>query len=50
MGEGDGGVRNLFAGWLERTLYLGVGRAWIEPFQMVGYAILRDVILLEWFD
>lgn len=50
MSEGDGGVRNLFAGWLERTLYLGVGRAWIEPFQMVGYAILRDVILLEWFD
>jgi Mitochondrial carrier protein len=50
MGEGDGGVRNLFAGWLERTLYLGVGRAWIEPFQMVGYAILRDMILLEWFD
>ena len=48
--EGDGGVRNLFAGWLERTLYLGVGRAWIEPFQMVGYAILRDMILLEWFD
>lgn len=50
MSEGDGGVRNLFAGWLERTLYLGVGRAWIEPFQMVGYAILRDMILLEWFD
>jgi hypothetical protein len=50
MSEGDGGVRNLFAGWLERTLYLGVGRAWIEPFQMVGYALLRDLILLEWFD
>jgi hypothetical protein len=50
MSEGDGGVRNLFAGWLERTLYLGVGRAWIEPFQIVGYAILRDLILLEWFD
>lgn len=50
VSEGDGGVRNLFAGWLERTLYLGVGRAWIEPFQMVGYAILRDLILLEWFD
>ena len=50
MQEGEGGIRNLFAGWLERTLYLGIGRAWIEPFQIVGYMVLRDIILLEWFD
>jgi hypothetical protein len=48
--EGDGGVRNLFAGCLERTAYLGVGRAWIEPIQLLGYMWIRDVILLQWFD
>lgn len=48
--EGDGGVRNLFAGWLERTAYLGVGRAWLEPLQLLGYMWIRDAILLEWFD
>jgi hypothetical protein len=26
--EGDGGIVNLFAGWFERALYLGLGRAW----------------------
>ena len=26
--EGDGGAANLFAGWFERVLYLGLGRAW----------------------
>ena len=26
--EGDGGFANLFAGWFERVLYLGLGRAW----------------------
>jgi hypothetical protein len=48
--EGDGGLRNLFAGWLERTIYLGVGRAWIEPLQLLGYIWIRDAILLEWYD
>lgn len=48
--EGDGGIRNLFAGWLERTAYFGIGRAWLEPLQIVGYFALRDAILLEWFD
>jgi hypothetical protein len=48
--EGNGGVRNLFAGWLERTIYLGVGRAWIEPLQLLGYIWIRDAILLEWYD
>jgi len=48
-GKGNG-YANLFAGWLERTLYLGIGRAWLEPFQLVGYTAIRDAILLEWFD
>lgn len=50
MKEGDGGVANLFAGWLERTLYLGIARAWLEPVQVLGYTLIRDAILLEWFD
>lgn len=50
VNEGDGGIGNLFAGWLERTLYLGIGRAWLEPFQLVGYTAIRDAILLEVFD
>jgi hypothetical protein len=48
--EGNGGLRNLFAGWLERTIYLGVGRAWIEPLQLLGYIWIRDAILLKWYD
>ena len=48
--EGDGGIRNLFAGWLERTAYLGIGRACLEPLQIIGYLALRDAIILEWFD
>jgi len=47
--EGDGGYRNLFAGWLERVLYLGIGRAWLEPIQLIGYIGIRDAVLLEWF-
>lgn len=47
--EGEGGVSNLFAGWLERVLYLGIGRAWLEPVQLVGYIGIRDAVLLEWF-
>lgn len=48
--ESDDGVANLFRGWFERALYLGIGRAWLEPLQIVGYIALRDTILLEWFD
>ncbi|VEU33351.1 unnamed protein product [Pseudo-nitzschia multistriata] len=47
--EGDGGVRNLFSGWLERVVYLGIGRAWLEPIQLVEYIGIRDAVLLEWF-
>ena len=47
--EGDGGIANLFSGWLERVLYLGIGRAWLEPIQLIGYIGIRDAVLLEWF-
>ena len=47
--EGEGGVANLFAGWLERVLYLGIGRAWLEPLQIIGHVGIRDATLLEWF-
>lgn len=50
MQEGNGGISNLFAGWSERMLYLGIGRAWLEPLQLIGYMAMRDAILLEWFD
>ena len=49
INEGDGSIRNLFAGWLERVAYFGIGRAWIEPLQILGYIAIRDFILLEWF-
>ena len=49
MREGDGGIQNLFAGWLERVLYYGIGRAWLEPIQIIGYVGIRDAVLLEWF-
>ena len=48
--EGNGGLQNLFAGWLERTLYLGLGRAWLDPLRIIGYLGLRDAILLKLFD
>jgi hypothetical protein len=47
--EGDGGIGNLFSGWLERVVYLGIGRAWLEPIQLIGYIGIRDAVLLEWF-
>ena len=47
--EGDGGIENLFSGWLERVVYLGIGRAWLEPIQLIGYIGIRDAVLLEWF-
>lgn len=50
MKEGDGGVQNLYAGWLERTAYLGFGRAWLEPLSILGFVAVRDTILLEWFN
>ena len=49
MKEDDGGIPNLFAGWMQRTIYLGVGRAWLDPIRIIGYLALRDAILLKWF-
>jgi hypothetical protein len=48
--EGDGGVQNLFAGWFERTIFLGVGRAWFDPLKVIGYLGIRDALLLKLFD
>lgn len=47
--EGNG-VQNLYTGWLERTLYLGLGRAWLDPLRIIGYLGLRDAILLKFFE
>ena len=48
--EGDGGVGNLYAGWLERTVYFGIGRAWIDPINLITYIGIRDTLLLKLFD
>jgi len=48
--EGDGGVQNLYAGWLERTAFLGIGRAWLDPLRVIGYLGIRDALLLKLFD
>jgi len=50
INESDDGVANLYRGWLERALYLGIGRGWLEPLQIVAYIAIRDTILLEFFD
>lgn len=47
---GNGGIRNLYAGWLERILYFGIGSAWLDPIRVLGYLGIRDAVLLEWFD
>ena len=48
--EGGGGLPNLFAGWFERTAFLGVGRAWFDPLKVIGYLGIRDALLLKLFD
>jgi hypothetical protein len=50
VAEGDGGIQNLFAGWFERTAFLGVGRAWFDPLKVIGYLGIRDAVLLKLFD
>ena len=37
--EGDGGLANLFAGWFERALYLGLGRAWYVIENLAVYSL-----------
>jgi hypothetical protein len=49
-GGGGGGLPNLFAGWFERTVFLGVGRAWFDPLKVIGYLGIRDALLLKLFD
>lgn len=48
--EGNGGVSNLFAGWIERSVYLGIGRSWLDPLRVIGYIGIRDALLLKLFD
>jgi len=48
-GESEAGIQNLYAGWLERTAYFGVGRAWFDPLRVIGYLGIRDAVLLKWF-
>ena len=48
--EGNGGLQNLYAGWGLRTVFLGLGRGWFDPFRLIGYLGLRDAILLKLFD
>ena len=48
--EGDGGVQNLYAGWLEQTAFLGLGRAWLDPLRVIVYLGIRDALLLKLFD
>lgn len=48
--EEEGGVGNLYAGWRERTLYFGIGSAWLDPIRVLGYLGVRDAVLLQWFD
>jgi len=50
MKETDGGFRNLFRGWFERLVYLGVAVAWLQPIIILAYLFIRDALLLEWFD
>ncbi|KAL3760787.1 hypothetical protein ACHAWU_007853 [Discostella pseudostelligera] len=50
VAEGNGGVQNLYSGWFERTLFLGVGRAWLDPLRVIGYLGIRDALLLKLFD
>ena len=38
------------AGWFERTVFLGVGRAWFDPLKVIGYLGIRDALLLKLFD
>ncbi len=48
--EGNGGLQNLYAGWFERTVFLGVGRAWLDPLRVIAFLGIRDFLLLKLFD
>ena len=50
VAEGNGGVENLYAGWIERTAFLGIGRAWLDPLRAIAFLGIRDSVLLKLFD
>lgn len=39
--------QNLYKGWFERSVYFGMGLAWLDPFRILCYLAIRDFILLE---
>lgn len=51
-GESKKQVRfqNLYKGWFERSIYFGIGLAWLDPFRILAYLAIRDFILLEVFN
>eukprot|EP00550_Attheya_septentrionalis_P001060 CAMPEP_0198297584 /NCGR_PEP_ID=MMETSP1449-20131203/37331_1 /TAXON_ID=420275 /ORGANISM="Attheya septentrionalis, Strain CCMP2084" /LENGTH=547 /DNA_ID=CAMNT_0043998559 /DNA_START=442 /DNA_END=2085 /DNA_ORIENTATION=- len=46
----EGGISKLYSGWAERTLYLGIARASLDPIRILSYMGIRDAVLLKWFD
>ena len=48
--EGNIGVENLYAGSIERTVFLGLGRAWLDPLRAIAFLGIRDSVLLKLFD
>jgi hypothetical protein len=50
MREDGGGIKNLYAGWIERTAYFGLGKAWLDPLRVIGYLGIRDAVLLAFLD
>ncbi len=47
VGESEHGFRNLFAGWYERVLYLGLSIAWFDSIRTLSYLGVRDFLLLK---
>lgn len=45
--ESEHGFRNLFAGWYERVLYLGLSIAWFDSIRTLSYLGVRDFLLLK---
>ncbi len=42
-------AQNLFAGWYERVLYLGLSVAWFDSLRILSYVGIRDFVLLKIF-
>lgn len=43
-------IENLYAGWIERVTYFGIGTAWLEPIRLLCFFGLRDSLLLDVFS